>query len=194
MPGQSRQIQAMAVKAQVTPAPVSCPRPVAGRGSRAIVWAGPCIVSGPDPAAGTGWDTVRASAADAGRRQAWTARHLAGILGRRLMPTAQPAKSAGTPPGDGDLDTTAAHPAQDGGRQPALPAGQQPARGALTSGRGGHATRWPGERQGLPPAWQHHGHRPRTWLNRSGNQILVGGQVKLGWRARCSWRVTDPAS
>ena len=32
MPGQPRQILAMAVKAQVTPAPVSCPRPVAREG------------------------------------------------------------------------------------------------------------------------------------------------------------------
>ena len=77
-------------------------------------------------------------------------RHLAGVPGRRLMPAAQPARSAGTPPGDDDLDAAAAHPGQGGGRQPALPAGQQPARGTLATGHGGHAARRPGERQGLP--------------------------------------------
>jgi hypothetical protein len=77
-------------------------------------------------------------------------RHLAGVPGRRLMPAAQPARSAGTPPGDDDLDAAAAHPGQGGGRGPALPAGQQPARGTLATGHGGHAARRPGERQRLP--------------------------------------------
>ena len=63
-----------------------------------------------------------------GQRGIWLA-----SPGRRLMPAAQPAKSAGTPPGDDDLDAAAAHPGQGGGRQPALPAGQQPARGALAT-------------------------------------------------------------
>jgi hypothetical protein len=103
--------------------------------------AGPGIASRPDPAAGINRDTVRAPAADAGRRQARAARHLAGVPGRRLMPAAQPAKSAGTPPGDDDLDAAAARP---GRRQAARAARrQQPARGALATGHGGHAARRP---------------------------------------------------
>jgi hypothetical protein len=53
------------------------------------------------------------------------------------MPAAQPAKSPGTPPGDDDHDAPAAHPGQGGSRQPALPAGQQPSRGALATGHAG---------------------------------------------------------
>jgi hypothetical protein len=49
--------------------------------------AGPCITSRPDPVAGIDWDTIRAPAADAGRRQARAARHLARVAGRRLTPT-----------------------------------------------------------------------------------------------------------
>ena len=78
MPGAVRQILATAVKAQVTAAPVSCPCPVARErepGNR--LGAGPCIASRPDPAAGTDRDMVRAPAADAGRRQARAATHLA---------------------------------------------------------------------------------------------------------------------
>ena len=81
-----------------------------GGGAGRSSGAGPCIASRPDPVAGINWDTVRAPAADAGRRQARAARHLAGIPGRRLMPAAQPAKSPGTPPGDDDLNAAAAHP------------------------------------------------------------------------------------
>jgi hypothetical protein len=99
--------------------------------------AGPGIASRPDPVAGINWDTVRAPAADVGRRQARAARHPAGVPGLRLMPAAQPAKPPGTPPGDDDLDAAAAHPGQGGGRQPALPAGHQPARGAWPLGTGG---------------------------------------------------------
>jgi hypothetical protein len=117
----------------------------AGRSSGA----GPCIASRPDPAAGINGDTVRAPAADPGRCQARAARHLAGVPGRRLMPAAQPARSAGTPPGDADLDAAAAHPGQGGGRGPALPAGQQPGEAPWLPGTGGHAARRPGERQGL---------------------------------------------
>ena len=111
-PGQPRQILAMAVKAQVTAAPVSCPLPAAREGEpgdRQV----PGQVPHParNPVAGIGRDTVRAPAADAGRRQARAARHLARVPGRRLMPAAQPAKSPGTPPGDDDLDAAAAHPA-----------------------------------------------------------------------------------
>ena len=63
------------------------PRPGGpGREARQSSGAGPCIVSRPDPAAGTGWDTVRAPAADAGRRQARAARHQARVPGRRLTP------------------------------------------------------------------------------------------------------------
>ena len=92
MPGQPRQILAMAVKAQVTAAPVSCPLPVAREGGAGrSSGAGPGIASRPDPVAGINRDTVRAPAADAGRRQARAARHLAGVPGRRLMPAAQPA-------------------------------------------------------------------------------------------------------
>jgi hypothetical protein len=50
------------------------------------------------------------------------------------MPAAQPVQFPGTPPGG--LNAAAAHPGQDGDRQSALPAGQQPARGALATGRG----------------------------------------------------------
>jgi hypothetical protein len=97
--------------------------------------AGPGIASRPDPVAGINWDTVRAPAADAGRRQARAARHLAGVPGRRLMPAAQSAESPGTPPGDDDLVRPPR--TRGGGRQPALPVGQQPARGALATGHGG---------------------------------------------------------
>ncbi len=143
MPGAARQILAMAVKAQVTAAPVSCPLPVAREGGAGrSSGAGPGTASRPDPVAGIGRDTVRAPAADAGRRQARAARHLAGVPGRRLMPAAQPDRSPGTPPGDDDLDAAAAHPA-GGGRQPALPAGQQPARGAPGHRARGHAARRP---------------------------------------------------
>jgi hypothetical protein len=84
MPGAARQILAMAVKAQVTAAPVSCPRPGGpGGGAGQSSGAGPCIVSRPDPAAGPGWDSVRAPAADAGRRQARAARHLCQVLAER---------------------------------------------------------------------------------------------------------------
>jgi hypothetical protein len=101
----------MAVKAQVTAAPVSCPLPAAREGGAGrSSGARPGTVSRPDPVAGINRDTVRAPAADAGRRQARTARRLAGVPGRRLMPAAQPAKSPGTPPGDDDLDAAAAHP------------------------------------------------------------------------------------
>jgi hypothetical protein len=163
--GQPRQILAVAVKTQVTAAPASCPRPGGpGVGSRRSSGAGPGIASRPDAVAGINWDTVRAPAADAGRRQARAARHLAGVPGRRLMPAAQSAKSPGTPPGDDDLDAAAAHPGQGGGRQPALPAGQQPARGTLATGHGGATPRVGPERQGLPPARQHHGTDPgRGW-------------------------------
>ena len=136
-----------------------------GGGAGRSSGAGPCIASRPDPVAGINRDTVRAPAADAGRRQARAARHLAGVPGRRLMPAAQPAKSAGTPPGDDDLDAAAAHP---GRRQTARAA----RRATASARRPGHRARGPRraparERQGLPPARQHHGHRPRTWLDRS---------------------------
>ena len=123
--------------------------------------AGPCIASRPDPVAGINRDTVRAPAADAGRRQARAARHLAGVPGRRLMPAAQPARSSGMP-GDDDLDTAAAHP---GRRQEAHAARRATASARRPGHRAqGHAARaGPVMRQGLPPARQHHGHRPRTW-------------------------------
>ena len=61
-------------------------------------------------------------------------RHLAGVPGRRLMPAAQPARSAGTPPGDDDLDAAAAHPG---------PGRRQRARAAR---RATASTRHPGHR------------------------------------------------
>jgi hypothetical protein len=92
-----RQILAMAVKAQVKPAPVSCPRP--GGPGVAREWgagqpsgAGPGIASRPDPVAGIDRDTVRAPAADPGRRQVRAARHLARVPGRRLMPAPETAR------------------------------------------------------------------------------------------------------
>jgi len=82
MPGAARQILVMAVKAQVTAAPVSCPLPVAREwGAGRSSGAGPGIASRPDPVAGINWDTVCAPAADVGRRQARAARHLAGVPG-----------------------------------------------------------------------------------------------------------------
>ena len=104
--------------------------------------AGPCIASRPDPVAGINRDTVRAPAADAGRRQARAARHLAGVPGRRLMPAAQPARSSGTP-GDDDLDTAAAHP---GRRQEAHAARRATASARRPGHRArGHAARRPGD-------------------------------------------------
>ena len=140
-PGQPRQILAMTVKAQVTAAPVSCPLPAAREGGAGrSSGAGPCIASRPDPVAGTGRDTVRAPAADAARRQARAARHLARVPGRRLIP-AQPAKSAGTPPGDDDLDAAAAHPRR---RQTARAARQATASARRPGHRArGHAARRP---------------------------------------------------
>ena len=85
--GQSRQILAMAVKAQVTAAPVSCPRSGGpGAGSRATVWCRAVYRIPPGPGRGHRLDTVRAPAADAGRRQARAARHQARVPGRRLTP------------------------------------------------------------------------------------------------------------
>ena len=86
--------------------------------------------------------------------------------GHQLRHGARTTGGWGTAPGDDDLDAATAHPGQGGGRQPALPAGQQPARGA--PGTGGHAARRTDERQGLLPARRHHGHKPPTWLDRSG--------------------------
>jgi len=148
MPGQPRQILAMAVKAQVTAAPVSCPLPAAREGlSRAIARCRARYRIRPAPVAGIGRDAVRAPAADAGRRQARAAGHLAGVPGRRLLPAAQPASLRARR----QATMTSMRPprARGGGRQPALPAGQQPAPGALATGHGGHAARRPGERQGL---------------------------------------------
>lgn len=98
--GAARQILAMAVKAQVTPAPLSCPRPGGPeRGAGQSSGAGPCTASRPDPVADTGRDTC-ASAADAGRRQARAARHLARVPWRPLTPApttacSKPADRAG---------------------------------------------------------------------------------------------------
>ncbi len=162
MPGAARQILVKAVKAQVTAAPVSCPLPVAREGEpgdRQV----PGRVSHPARTrsrASTGtrcahqrrvWDGARP-----GQRGIWPA-----SPGRRLMPAAQPAKSAGTPPGDADLDAAAAHPRR---RQTARAARRATASARRPGHRArGHAARRPGERQGLPSA----GHRPRTWLDRS---------------------------
>ena len=138
----------MAVKAQVTAAPVSCPLQAAREGlSRAIARCRARYRIRPAPVAGIGRDAVRAPAADAGRRQARAAGHLAGVPGRRLLPAAQPASLRARR----QATMTSMRPprARGGGRQPALPAGQQPAPGALATGHGGHAARRPGERQGL---------------------------------------------
>ena len=169
--GQPGQILAMAVKAQVTAAPVSCPAPGGpGGGSRVIVRCRAVYRIRPGPGRGIGRDPVRVPAADAGRRQARAARHLAGAPGRRLTPAAQPARSAGTPPGGDDLDAAAAHP---GRRQTARAARRATASARRPGHRArGHAAHRPGERQGLPPARQHHGHRPRTGPGRS----LAGAQ------------------
>jgi hypothetical protein len=72
-------------------------RPGKGAGQSSGAW--PCIVSRPAPVAGIGWDMVRAPAADAGRRQARAARHLARVPVRRLMPAPETArgKSADRP-------------------------------------------------------------------------------------------------
>ena len=97
--GQSRQILAMAVKAQVTAAPVSCPRSGGpGAGSRAIVWCRAVYRIPPGPGRGHRLDTVRAPAADAGRRQARAAGHLARVPGRRLTPAPRTARGRLTGP------------------------------------------------------------------------------------------------
>ena len=129
-----------------------------GGGAARSSGAGPCIASRPDPVAGINWDTVRAPAADAGRRRARAARHLAGIPGRRLMPAAQPTKSPGTPPGDDDLNAAAAHP----GRPQTARTARRAALSARRPGPPGTGPRRAPvrERQVLPPARQHHGHRP----------------------------------
>ena len=165
MPGQPRQILAMAVKAQVTAATVSCPLPAAREGGAGrSSGAGPCIASRPDPVAGINRDTVRAPAADAGRRRARAARHLAGVPGRRLMPAAQPAKSPGTPPGDDDLDAAAAHPgrpqtgraarrAAPSARRPGPPGTGHAARRSVS----GKYCRRPGSTTGTDPrTWPDH--------------------------------------
>ena len=87
MPGAARQILVMAVKAQVTAAPVPCPLPVAREGGRAIVRcrAGSRVPPGTRSRASTGtrcahqrrvWDGARP-----GQRGIWPA-----SPGRRLMP------------------------------------------------------------------------------------------------------------
>jgi len=145
----------MTVKAQLTAAPVSCPLPAAGEGGAGrSSGAGPCIASRPDPVAGINRNTVRAPAADAARRQARAARHLARVPGRRLMPAAQPAKS----PGDDDLDAAAAHPPRRQTTRAARRATAAP--GALTAGHGtppragpvsGKDCRRPGSTTGTDP-------------------------------------------
>jgi hypothetical protein len=54
-----------------------------------------------------------------------------------------------------------------GGRQPVLPAGQQPVRGALATGHGAAPRAGPVSGKDFPPARQHHGHRPCTCPDRS---------------------------
>jgi hypothetical protein len=154
----------MAVKAQVTAAPVSCPSRRPGRGEpgdRQV----PGQVSHPARTRSRASTATRCAhqrrmqdGARLGQRGIWPA-----SPGRRLIPAAQSAKSPGTPPDDDDL----MRPPRTwgGGRQPALPAGQQPARGALGAGTGPRRAS-ARERQGLPPTQQHPGHRPRTWLDR----------------------------
>jgi hypothetical protein len=77
--------------------------------------------------------------------------------GRRLMPAAQPTKSPGTPPGDDDLNAAAAHP----GRPQTARAARRAAPSARRPGPPGTGPRRAPvrERQVLPPARQHHGHR-----------------------------------
>ena len=100
--GQSRQILAMAVKAQVTAAPVSCPRSGGpGAGSRAIVWCRAVYRIPPGPGRGHRLDTVRAPAADAGRRQA------------RAVPVA-PGVAAGAAVFEGDAVFAAPAPGRHG--------------------------------------------------------------------------------
>ena len=106
-----------------------------GGGSRAVVRCRAVYRIPPGPVAGTGRDTVRAPAADAGRRQAQAARYLAGVPGRRLMPAAQPAKSSGTQPGDDDLDAAAAHPRAAADR-PRCPPGSSQREAPLATGHG----------------------------------------------------------
>jgi hypothetical protein len=115
--------------------------PVGGAGRSS--GAGPGTASRPAPVAGINRDTVRAPAADAGQRRAPGSE----ASGPRPRAAADAdciaARSPGTPPGDDDFDAVAAHPGQGGGRQPALPAGQQPARGALATGHRGPMPRRP---------------------------------------------------
>ena len=152
----------MAVKAQVTAAPVSCPRPSStGVGSRAIVWCraryrippgpgrghrlghGARTSGGCGTAAGPGSEASGPrprAAADAGG----TAR-FCGHAARRRWPRC--CRRA---------------PAAAG--SPRCPPGSKPARGVLATGHGGPRRARPGGRQGLPPARPHHGHRPgRGW-------------------------------
>ena len=138
------------------PAP-GCQGGGAGRSSGA----GPCIASRPDLVAGINWDTVRAPAADAGRRRARAARHLAGVPGRRLMPAAQPAKSPGTPPGDDDLDAAAAHP----GRRQTARAARRAAPSARRPGPPGtgHAARRSVSGKYCRPPGSTTGTDPRAW-------------------------------
>ena len=99
----------------------------AGRSSGA----GPCIASRPDPAAGINGDTVRAPAADAGRRQARAAE---GDLARVPEAAAEcrapratarvPAGYASAAPGDGGCPAGA--PAQHVGRSPSRPSRYRP--------------------------------------------------------------------
>ncbi len=157
----------MAVKVQVTAAPASCPRPGGPGSCEPVDRQVPGQVPHPalDPVAGINWDTVRAPAADVGRRQARAARHLAGVPpGRRLMPAARSAKSPGTPPVDDDLERPPRTRARTAADSPRCPPDNSQREAPWPSGTAGHAARRPGERQGLPLARQHHGHRPgRGW-------------------------------
>ena len=76
-PGQPRQIPAMAVKAQVTATPVSCPLPAAREGEPGDRQVRGQVSHPPGPGRGINRDTVGAPAAHAGRRQARATRHLA---------------------------------------------------------------------------------------------------------------------
>ena len=72
-----------------------------------------------------------------GQRGIWP-----GVPGRRLMPAAQPAKSAGTPPGDDDLDAAAAHPGRAAADGPRCPPGNSQREAPWPPARG-HAARRP---------------------------------------------------
>jgi hypothetical protein len=158
MLGQPRQILAMAVKAQVTAAPVPCSLPAAREGEPGDHQV-PGRVSHPARTRSRASTGTRCAhqrrmrhGAGPGQRGTWPASPGDALCRRHSRPSLRARRQATMP--------SMRPPRTRGGRrQPALPVGQHPARGVPGHRARGHAARRPGQRQGTAVGPQHHGHR-----------------------------------